>query len=75
MNKSIQNVGRRIKPTGYIYLPGSQLCEAEGHLNIGSCLYDYIINSAYRIVNTINKYELYSQFPSRRLKYTNVNEI
>ena len=45
---------RKIKPTGYIYHPGSQFCEAEGHLKLRLCLYEYIINSALRDGNYIN---------------------
>ena len=32
------NFGRKIKPTGFIYLSGSKLHEAEGHSKIRSCL-------------------------------------
>ena len=34
-----EHFGRKIKSTGFIYLPGSKLREAEGHLMMGSCCY------------------------------------
>ena len=40
------NFGRKVKSTGYIYLPGSKYCESEGRLNLISCLQDAVINSA-----------------------------
>ena len=40
------NFGRKRKPTGFIYLPGSKFWEAEGHLMIRLCLQDSVINSA-----------------------------
>ena len=40
------NFGRKRKPTGFIYLPGSKLREAEGHLLMRSCLQDAVINYA-----------------------------
>ena len=40
------NFGRKIKPTGYIYLPGSRYCEAKGHLKLRSSLQGAIINYA-----------------------------
>ena len=40
---------RRRKPTGFIYLPGSKLLEAEGHLLMRSCLKYAVINYAPRI--------------------------
>ena len=49
------------KPTGFIYLPGSKFCEAEGNLTTSSCLQDAIINSAPRIGKYTNKLELYRQ--------------
>ena len=53
------NFGRKIKPTGFIYLPRKKLREAGGHLSIRSCLQDAVINYAPRIVKYINKLELY----------------
>ena len=38
------NFGIKIKLTGFIYLPGSKLCEAEGHLMMRSYLQDAVIN-------------------------------
>ena len=49
------------KATGYIYLPGSDFCEAEGHLSIKSYLQDAVINYAPRIGKYIDKQELYRQ--------------
>ena len=43
------NFGRKIKSTGYIYLTGSKYCEAEGYLNLRSCLQHDVINSAPRM--------------------------
>ena len=40
-----------------------------------SCLQDPVINSAPRIGKYIDKYELYTQFPPRRLNDTNIYEI
>ena len=31
------NFGRKIKSTGFIYIPGSKFREAEGHLAMRSC--------------------------------------
>ena len=56
-----ENFGRKRKSTGFIYLPGSKLCEAEGHLMMRSCLQYAVINSAPRIGKYINKLELYRQ--------------
>ena len=44
-----ENVGKKGKPTGFIYVPGSKFREAEGYLLISSCLPDDVINSAPRI--------------------------
>ena len=52
---------RKIKSTGFIYLPGSKFCEAEGHLKMSSCSQDAIINYSPRIGKYINKLELYRQ--------------
>ena len=35
---------KKLKPTGYIIIPCSQYCEAEGHLKLRSCLHGSIIN-------------------------------
>ena len=43
------NFGIKIKLTGFIYLPGSKFCEAEGHLMMRSCLQDAVISSVPRI--------------------------
>ena len=40
------NFGWKIKWTRFIYLPGSKICEAEGHFKIRSCLQYSVINSA-----------------------------
>ena len=40
------NIGRKIKPTGYIYLLGSKYRDAEGHLKLRSCLQDAAVNYA-----------------------------
>ena len=40
---------RKRKPTEFIYLPGSKFREADGHLNMSSCLQDSGINSYPRI--------------------------
>ena len=52
------NFGRKRKPTGFIYLPGSKYREAESHLIMRSCLKDAVIIYAYRIGKCINKLEL-----------------
>ena len=51
------NFCRKIKPIGFIYPPGSKLCDAEGHFTMRSCLQDSVINSAPRIGKYINKVE------------------
>ena len=56
-----ENFGRKIKATEFIYLPGSDLREADGHELMRSCLQDAVINSAPRIGKYINKQELYRQ--------------
>ena len=70
MKQSRQNVGRK-KSTGYILLSGPQLREAEGHMNLSSCLHVTIIHPAPIIVKYINKNELYKQCAPRRVKDTN----
>ena len=47
--------GKKIKSTGFIYLPGSKYREAEVRLKLRSCLQDAVINSAPRIGKYINK--------------------
>ena len=39
------NFGRKVKSTGYIYLPGYKYRESEGHLKLRSFLQDAVINS------------------------------
>ena len=51
------NFGRKRKSTGCIYLPGSYLREADGHLSMRSCLKEVVINSAPRIGKYIDKQE------------------
>ena len=70
-----ENFGRKRKATGCIYLPGSGLREAEGHLSMRSCLQDDVINSAPRIRKFINKQELYRQCPPRRVNDSHISEI
>ena len=53
------NIGRKRKPTGSIYLPDSGFREAEGHLTDRSCLQDAVINYAPRIGKYIKKLEFY----------------
>ena len=65
-----EKFGRKIKPTGFIYLTGSKFREAEGNLMMRSCLQDAFINSAPRIGKYINKLEFYIQCTPRRVKYT-----
>ena len=43
------NFGRKIKSTGYIYVPESKFREAEGHLTMRKCLKDSVINYVPRI--------------------------
>ena len=75
MKKPRQHFGRKRKPIGYIFLPGPQLCEAKGCLNLRSCLYYSIIYSYPRIGKYINKHELHQQCPPIRAKYTKMNDI
>ena len=70
-----QKFGRKRKPTGFIFLPGSGFREAEGNLKMRSCLQDAVIDSAPRIGKFINKQELYRQFPPRRVKDSHISEI
>ena len=53
MKQSRLFFGRKRKPTGYIFLYGSQYREAEGHLKLRSCLHDAI--------KLYKKHELYRQ--------------
>ena len=64
-----------MKPTGYIYLPGTQYREAEGHLKLRPFLHDAVINYDPRIGKYINKHDLYRQCSPRRVKDTNMNDI
>ena len=73
--KNQENFGRKIKPTGCIYLPGTQFLEVEGHLNLSSCLHDAIINPPPRTGKYISNHKLYRQFPPRRAKDKNTNDI
>ena len=63
------------KPTGFIYIPGSEFREAEFHLSMHSCLEDAVINYAPRIGKYINKHEFYRQCHPRGMKDTNISEI
>ena len=67
--------GKKIKSTGFIFLPGSKFCEAENNLSMRSCLQDAVINSAPRFGKYINKLELYRKCPPRRVKDTKMSEI
>ena len=69
------NFGRKRKSSGFIYLPGSKLREAEGRFTMRSCLQDSVINSAPRIVKYINELELYIQCPPIRVKYKKITDI
>ena len=69
------NFGRKRKPTGNMYLPRKKYREAEGHLNLRSCLQDSVIHSSPSIGRYINKLKLCNQFPPRILKYKNTSEI
>ena len=71
---SRDNFGRKIKPAGFIYLPGSKFHEDEVHLMMRSCLQYAVINSAHRIGKYTNKLELYRQFNPRRVKYTKIKD-
>ena len=68
-------VSRKIKSTGYIYLPGYQYREAGFHLKLRSCLHDAVINYSPSIGNYINKHTFYIQYPPRRVKDKNMNDI
>ena len=63
------------KSTGFVYLPGSEFHEAEGHLSMRSCLKYAVINSVPRIGKYIDKQELYRQCIPRKVKDTNISEI
>ena len=69
------NIGRKIRSTGYIYLPGSKYREAEEHLKMRSCFQYFVINSTPRIGKYLNKMELYKQLPPRKLKDKKMTEI
>ena len=69
------NIGRKRKLSGFIYLPGSKFREAKGRLSMSSCLQDSVINSAPRIGKYINKLELNRQCPPRIVKDTKMSEI
>ena len=69
------NFGGKMKSTGFIYLPGSNFGEAEGHLTMSSYLQDAGINYAPGIGKYINKLELYIQCPPRRVKDTKMYDI
>ena len=73
--KARDNFSRKIKSTGFIYLPGSNVCESEGHLTMRSCLKDSNNNSTPRIGKYINKLKLYRIGPPRRVRDNFVSEI
>ena len=75
MKVARHNFGRKIKPTGCIFLPGSGFREAEGNLKMRSRVQDAVINSALRIGKFINKQKLYRQCPPRRVKDSHISEI
>ena len=56
MRQSRRKLGRKIIPTGYVFIASSQLCESEFHLEIRSYLHDDIINSLNMILKYINKH-------------------
>ena len=68
-------VGKKRKSTGFIYVSGSELYEAEGHFSMRSYLQDAVINSAPRIGKYIDKQELYIQCSHKKVKDTNIYEI
>ena len=70
-----ETFGRKRKATGCIFLPGSDLCEAGGHLSNRPCLQDTVINSSLSIGKYIDKQEFYRQCPPRKVKDTNISEI
>ena len=59
---SRENFRKKRKLTGFIDVPGSKFCEAEGNLSTRSCLKDDVINYATRI----------GQCPPRKVKDTNI---
>ena len=69
------NFGKKRKPTGFIFFPGSDFREAEGHLSMSLCLQDAVINSSPRIGKYIDKQELYRQCLPRKVKDRNISEI
>ena len=72
---AIDNFGIKIKSTGYIYLPVSKYHDAEGHLTMSSCLQYAVIDFAPMIIKYINKMELYTQCPPRRVRDKKITEI
>ena len=70
-----ETFGRKRKPTGFIYLPGSKFREAKDYLSMRLCLKYAIINYAIRIGKYINKLKLYRQWPPRRVKDTKISKI
>ena len=75
MKNKDKSFGRKRKATWYIYIPGSQYHENEGHLNLRSCLHDDVIKYPPRIGKHINEHELYRQWTPRGVKYTKINYI
>ena len=45
------NVGKKIKSTGFIFFSGSEFREGDGHLSMRSFLQDAVNNSSPRIGN------------------------
>ena len=70
-----ESFGRKRKPTGFIYLPGSKFREDEVNLSMRSRLKGAVINSAPSIGKYIKKHEFYRQCPPRIVKDTNIFEI
>ena len=69
------NFGRKRKPTGFIYFPGSKVREAEGHLTMRLRLLNTVINSAPMIGKYINKLIFNRQCPTRRVKDIKFSDI
>ena len=66
---------KKSKPTGYLYLPGSQLRQEERDWEISSCLQYAVVNVSPHIVKYTNKEYLYRKCSTRPVKDMIINEI
>ena len=75
VKRTREKIGGKKEPTGFIYLLGSQFCQAKRNLKLRSCLHDAVLNAAPRIGKFADKNEFYRQCFPIHVKGTNTNKF